>query len=371
VLGRDGRVGVQYQPLPASTTTAPTSATAARARRKPKRVDIFGALARLRQRGEISSSTWAGDVEVLRVALAELKHLRGTPAAELGAVIRNLREIAGSGLLIPSRLPALFLTLDRNRQWWASGPVPGANQIVNFADSEIDWEYYPGQGLELQELANFFKADWLFTHPGSAHYGDGQKLLSEMIPLASRRAGGLAWEYFFNFDGGSPPWVSAMAQATGLEALADAYNATGNRIYLSIAGQALPVLRRSPGRGVAVPTSRGIRFVQYSFAPSRRDEVINAFLQTLIGLRVYARASGDPIAWQLFNAGNAEAQHEVPSFDTGRWSLYQPGVLDSISYHELVTGFLQRLCLATQAPAYCVTAGHFQRYLKHPPPGVS
>jgi hypothetical protein len=120
-----------------------------------------------------------------------------------------------------------------------------------------------------------------------------------------------------------------------------------------------------------VRTRRGIRFVQYSFAPARRDEVINAFLQTLIGLRDYAQVSGDSIAWRLFNAGDAEARHEVPSFDTGKWSLYQPGVLDSISYHELVTGFLQQLCGAVHARVYCVTASHFQRYLKHPPRGVS
>jgi len=372
VLGREGHVRVEHQPLPAWATAAPTRATAARAGRKPKRVDIFGALARLRDRGEISSSSYTSDVATLRAALSALKHLHGTPASELRAVLRNLRQIAAQGMLTPGRLPALFLTLDRNRQWWTSGQVPGANQIVNFAGSEIDWEYYPGQGIELQELANFFKADWLFTHgPGNGNYNGGSSLLGELIPLASHRAGGSSWEYFFTFDGGAPPWISAMSQGTGLEALADAYKATGNRTYLAIASQALPVLRASPGRGVAVRTPHGIRFVQYSFDPALNDEVINAFLQTLIGLYDYAQTSGDPIAWHLFNAGDAEAQHEIPFFDTGRWSLYQPGVLDSMNYHQLVTGFLQQLCSVEHARVYCATAAHFQRYLKHPPPGVS
>jgi hypothetical protein len=332
-------------------------------------IDVLG---RLRDHGDISASTYQSDAASMRAALAALGQLSGTSARELGAVIGNLRAMASSGTLTPGRLRVLFMTLDRNRRWWTSQPVPADNQIINFAGSEIDWEYYPGQGLEVQELANFFKADWLFTH-GSAHnnYGRGASLLSELVPLASHRAGGVSWEYFFNFDGGSPPWISAMSQGTGLEALTNAYQATGNRTYLSIASQALPVLRISPGRGVNVRTRRGIRFVQYSFDPARRDEVLNAFLQTLIGLHAYAQASGDSVAWHLFNAGDAEARHEVPFFDTGKWSLYQPGVADSVSYHELVTGFLQQLCSIVHAQVYCTTAAHFQRYSQHPPPGVS
>jgi hypothetical protein len=58
---------------------------------------------------------------------------------------------------------------------------------------------------------------------------------------------------------------------------------------------------------------------------------------------------------------------EVPSFDTGAWSLYQPGIEDDLSYHELVTGFLQQLCTMTAAPVYCTTAQHFQAYLHIPP----
>jgi hypothetical protein len=69
----------------------------------------------------------------------------------------------------------------------------------------------------------------------------------------------------------------------------------------------------------------------------------------------------------LFAAGNAEAIAEVPQFDTGGWSLYQPGVEDDLSYHELVTGFLQQLCTRTAEPAYCTTAQHFQLDLKTPP----
>src|SRR5262249_23024784 len=88
---------------------------------------------------------------------------------------------------------------------------------------------------------------------------------------------------------------------------------------------------------------------------------------SLIGLHDYAGASGNATAASLFSAGDAEARAEVPHFDTGAWSLYQPGQEDSLDYHKLVIGFLRQLCRITAAPVYCTTAGHFELDLKTPP----
>ena len=97
------------------------------------------------------------------------------------------------------------------------------------------------------------------------------------------------------------------------------------------------------------------------------DEVLNAFLKSLIGLYEYAQVSKSPLAARLFAAGNAEAQAELPQFDTGSWSLYKPGVEDTLAYHELVIGLLQKLCAMTKATVYCTTASHFLSYLKSAP----
>ena len=226
------------------------------------------------------------------------------------------------------------------------------------------WEYYPGQGIELQVLATFGKADGLYT-AGPSDYPQMEALLAQMIPLAVNRGGGLVWEYYFQFGGGKPPWTSAMSQGTGIEALTRAYLASHDTSYLGLAHQALALFTAPPPIGVRVPTAVGARYVQYTFTPG--TSIINAFLQSLIGLYDYAQASHDPLAQQLFDAGNAEAEAEVPHFDTGAWSLYQPGVEDTLSYHELVTGFLQQLCQRTAAPVYCTAAQHFTAYLKTPP----
>ena len=62
------------------------------------------------------------------------------------------------GFPTPSRLPVLFQTLDRNRQWWTTGPLLSSGQRVEFTGSELVWEYYPGQGIQLQVLGTFGKA---------------------------------------------------------------------------------------------------------------------------------------------------------------------------------------------------------------------
>jgi D-glucuronyl C5-epimerase C-terminus len=323
-------------------------------------------LARLYRSRKIDSPSYRGYSAGLSAAERALNRLSGTRKAELAAVLSNLHEIAAAGMLTPSRLPVLFLTLDRNRKWWTTGPLLSPSQRVEFAGSDVVWQYYSGQGIELQQLGSFGKAQW-YCSAGSRYSARCRSMVSALIPLAARRAGGLTWEYYFQFDGGRPPWTSAMSQGTALQTLADASREVHDKSYLDVARRALAVFRTAPPAGVRVPTATGARFVQYSFDPAPSDQVLNGFLQSLIGLSDYAQTSGNLLAARLFAAGDAEARVEVPHFDTGAWSLYQPGEEDDLDYHTLVTGFLQQLCAITTAHVYCGTARRFTRDLKTPP----
>jgi D-glucuronyl C5-epimerase C-terminus len=372
VMGPGTHVTARQDPFVPATAPTPVpgaieaTAAAAHPPKKPKKPQktVASELKRLANSGAITAAQYATYSSSFDAALSAERRLRGTRAAELDTVTENLHNIAAAGKLTPGRLPALFETLDVNRQWWTTGPLLSAGQYVEFSGSQLVWEYYAGQGIELQVLATFAKADGLYA-AGAPSYPQMQQVLSQIIPLAVNRAGGLAWEYYFRFDGGVPPWTSAMSQGTAIEALTRASQAFDNPNYLSLAHQALAVFTAPPPVGVRVPTAAGARYVQYTFQPGTL--ILNGFLQSLIGLYDYAQASGDPLAQQLFAAGNAEAEAEVPQFDTGAWSLYQPGVEDTLSYHDLVTGFLDQLCQRTQAPVYCVTAQHFTTYLTTPP----
>jgi hypothetical protein len=106
----------------------------------------------------------------------------------------------------------------------------------------------------------------------------------------------------------------------------------------------------------------------YSYAPGLR--ILNGFIQSLIGLYDYARISKDPEGTALFQAGESEARAETPTFDTGAWSLYSRGSSkreSTLSYHDLLEGFLANLCDRTGIEVYCTTAEHFVAYKSVPP----
>lgn len=374
VLDRNGQVVIRDEPFlsVSASTPLPAAGVAAQITRISARPaagrNVATELARLERIRAISTGAYRHYLGSLNAALKAVTHLQGTRRAELEAVIENVHWITAGGMLTPSRLPALSLTLDRNRKWWTRGPLLSPGQRVEFAGSQLVWEYYPGQGIELQELGSFGPIDSMY-HGGPKYYPRIHELLAELIPLAAHRGGGITWEYYFNFDGGTPPWTSAMSQGTAIQALAEASEAFHDSKYLDLARQALPVFHETSPTGVSVTTRLGRRFLLYSFAPGAA--VINGFLQALIGLYDYAKVSKNPDAWRLFHAGDNEARAELPSYDTGSWSLYQPGQLDSVDYHELVTSFLQQLCARTHARIYCRIASRFRAYLHAPPPGVS
>lgn len=365
VLDSGGHATVRNDPFLTVPPDLPPIHTAKRpSAHAASRRTVRSELARLYHKRAISQTQYRHDLGIWNAALSAAGNLSGTRRAELDGVIANLRTMAADRAFSGSRLPALFLTLEVNRTWWTTGPLLSYGDRVEIKGSPLIWEYYPGEGIQLTELGNFGKVDGYYGG-GHRYWTSMRKLLDALIPLAARRAHGIAWEYYFDFDGGVPPWTSAMSQGTALEALSDAYKAFRDPSYLDVAKQALPVFSANPPTGVSVKTALGRRYLLYSFAPGAA--VINGFLQTLIGLYDYAKVSKNPVANQLFAAGDAEARHEVPSYDTGAWSLYQPGEESDLSYHELVTGFLHKLCRRTHASVYCLTAQHFDAYLKTPP----
>jgi D-glucuronyl C5-epimerase C-terminus len=183
------------------------------------------------------------------------------------------------------------------------------------------------------------------------------------------RGGGVAWEYYFDFDGGRPPWVSGLAQGTALQALARASSRAGAYdLTAPILKAGLKIFETPPPVGVRIPAAHGIHYAQYSFAPGLR--ILNGFAQAVTGLYDYATLSGDAEAMQLFTEGESELAAEVPTYDTGAWSLYSRGTStheSDLNYHDLLQTFLQNLCDRLRKPVYCDTAANFVRYTKEPP----
>jgi hypothetical protein len=241
-----------------------------------------------------------------------------------------------------------------------------------FGDDPVVFQWYPGQGLQIQPLANFGKANALWSEcqpspssaPAVCRPDELRTLLDRMLALASDRGGFTAWEYFFAFGGGTPPWISGLAQGTAIQALTRASQLLGDQKYVAVARRALGAFERRPPIGVRVASTSGTgrHYLIYSFATGLR--VLNGFLQSLVGLHDLAAATGDRRALRLFRTGDRAARREIGRYDTGAWSLYSLGGNESdLGYHRLVRDFLASLCERTRASAYCAPAKRFDRYL--------
>lgn len=300
--------------------------------------------------------------------------LSGGRRAELARVIRNTERIAAEGRLTVGRLAPVFLILERNTAWWRARPFPASGARITFGEDPVIFQYYRGEGLQIQPLANFGKANTLYnacvgenTRPGvRCRQGALRALLDRLLELSSRRGDFTTWEYFFNFGGGSPPWTSGLSQGTAIQALARASQLLGEPSYLTVAADALGAFEQDAPTGVRRPMDGGNHYLIYSF--SRGLLVLNGFLQSVIGLHDFAQISGDARARALYEAGEVAARAAVPRYDTGAWSLYSlRGRESDLGYHRLVRDFLRGLCERTASGVYCEASDRFTRYLlEHP-----
>ncbi|HEY6761468.1 MAG TPA: D-glucuronyl C5-epimerase family protein [Baekduia sp.] len=330
---------------------------------RAKGPSVGAELNRLQDDGELDAATADSYRTVYDDARKTLKKLTGFRRVQLRAVVANVDAAARAHLFAPSRLKAEFLTLQRNRAWWSAAPLPYAGQRHTFAGSQVVWQFYPGQGWQIQWLATFGKANALWMV--KTRDADLRRLLDEALGLATQRAGGIAFEYLFKFDRGQPPWVSGLAQGTALSALSRAAVRLKDTRYFDAARSALGIFKTPPPAGIARPTSHGTHYLQYSYAPELR--IVNGFTQALNGLHDFAALANDAEGRALFASGEQALRAELPGFDTGAWSLYsKPGAESNLNYHKVLRDFLQGLCdRMTADPAgpspklYCDTAQRF------------
>src|SRR3954454_21482029 len=239
-------------------------------------------------------------------AISARRGARGRNRRELGSVVSVLEGIARRGRLTGGRMAALFLQLDRNRQFWHGKPnfparpdvapdpctrppsnTPAGARIV-FEGDPLVFQYYPGQGIQIQPLANFGMANGLITacrhDPATCDRATLKQLLDELVAIRSSRGGFVTWEYWFYFGGGTPPWTSGLSSGTAIQALARASEKSilDDESYLKLARRGLGVFRAAPPLGVRVRSGSGYHYLLYSFAPSLR--VLNGFLQAITGL---------------------------------------------------------------------------------------
>jgi hypothetical protein len=344
----------------------------ARASTRRGRRAVYRALRRELRRKRITRAEYRRWRRTYVRSVRTLRRLSGARAAQLRYVFTSVESLALRGRLGASRMPVAFVQLERNRRYWPRLPYPGVGDQVSFKGSETLFQYFAGEGLQLHPLSTFKKANHMygFCNRGEPACDEAglRRLLDEMTKLAVRRGRRfIAWEYLFHFGGGTPPWMSGMAQATGIQALGRAAELLGEPAYVRTARRALGAFTARAPRGVRTTGPRGgVHYLQYSFAP--RLYIFNAFLQSLIGLYDFSNLANDARARRLYARAVDEGRAEVPLSDVGDWSRYSyAGAESTRDYHELLREFLASLCSRRQGAVFCEYARRYRGYQVDPP----
>jgi hypothetical protein len=252
---------------------------------------------------------------------------------------------------------ALFGMLDFNTRWFASHWDQKAGKDVVDATDGIWYRAFPGIGFQFHPLENFGKLNNVVAQKNATR---ADQLAQSLLDRSVVRSGGLAWEYYFRFEGGRPPWISGMAQAVAAQALSGAgtlladptLTSASQRVYKTV-----PSLTRSVSAGPWIRL--------YAF---NNETVLNAQLQTIVSLQDYATQTGDPAATNLVAQLLTSAIGMLPQFDTGAWSLYSLGGVEApLDYHQYVVRLLGILSRRTQDPTLTTYAQRFGDDLHEPP----
>ncbi|HET6174486.1 MAG TPA: D-glucuronyl C5-epimerase family protein [Gaiellales bacterium] len=323
-------------------------------------------------RGTLSAASRSGGLTVdqryryrrsLRQAMRAVRTLEATAQTrrrdELGSQLVMLAQLASRRALTPARMRPLFRQLDANRVWFAAAGPPKPLARVSIPGDPLVYAYYPSHGLQLQPLFNWSKVNGYWF---AKDYGAMQELIDRLAPIAVPQPGGwVSWEYGFDYPGSRAPWLSGMAQAVAIQALARAWQATGSHADLALARRALPGLDRPLAAGGLLGHSRDGRWWPlYAENPSLR--VLNGDLQVVISLYDYAAITGDDEARAWAENGAHAAAALLPKYDTGAWSLYEGSRETTLGYHDFMTLQLRQLALKTGNLDFRTYANRFAQY---------
>src|ERR687887_2028932 len=283
---------------------------------KPPWVKDFALISRGLDRAVAAGRIDALDEQEYREAAARaravLPKLRSSRYRNLAAVVH---QVAGfwKGYDGP-RGRTLFSMLDFNARWFASHwDRKAGTDVVDYSEG-IWYRAFPGIGFQFHPLENFGK---LNNFVAKKDVSRAEQLAQSLMDRSVVRAGGLAWEYYFRFERGRPPWISGMAQAVAAHALAGAGTLLGDPNLISASQR---VYKTVPSLTRPVRTGPWIRL--YAF---NDETVLNAQLQTILSLQDYVAKTGDRAAANLAARLQTAVIGLLPRFDTGYWSLYSLG----------------------------------------------
>jgi D-glucuronyl C5-epimerase-like protein len=313
-----------------------------------------GALKHAGSVGRLSRDAAKADRQEVTRAVHLIRVLPAARRVHLEVALEQIGAL-GKSMTAPRAL-ALFGQLRANDDYFARHDAPRGGTDIADADG-IVYRYFAGRCFEFHPLANFSALNGRATGKDVA---GTERLGAALIARAVPRGGGVAWEYYFAYGGGRPPWVSGMAQSVAAQAFSRAASLVTDQ-SAAFSHEAAVAFKPVPRLTTKVAAGPWIRL--YSFSSI---SVLNAQLQSVLSLETYAKASNDSAAATLVAQMKQAAAATVSRFDTGYWTDYSLGGGPTpLSYQKFIVELLHRL--APDDPRFAEAAARFASYLRQPP----
>src|SRR4051812_48818403 len=305
--------------------------------------------------GRIDGAEAADDRAAAARAAAVLPRLPSSRYKNLAAVVH---QVAGFWKgYDSSRGRTLFSMLAFNTRWFATHwDQKAGTDVVDYTDGTW-YRAFPGIGFQFHPLEEFGKLNNFVAQKNQARAG---QLAQALLDRSVVRSGGLAWEYYFRFENGRPPWISGMAQAVAAQALSRAGTLLADPTLTAASQRAFKTVPQLTREVKAGPWIR-----HYAFSDLI---VLNSQLQTVVSLQDYVTQTNDQAAAALAAQLQAAAIGMLPRFDTGAWSLYSlNGAEAPLNYHKYVVRLLTILARRTPDATLASYAQRFGDDLRTPP----
>src|SRR4051812_5999585 len=316
---------------------------------------ITKGIARAQAAGRIDE----GDAAEFRLDVSEAgRGLPKLPSSRYRNLAAVVHQVAGFWKgYDPARGRTLFSMLAFNTRWFATHwDQKAGTDVVDYTDGTW-YRAFPGIGFQFHPLEEFGKLNNFVAQKNQARAG---QLAQALLDRSVVRSGGLAWEYYFRFENGRPPWISGMAQAVAAQALSRAGTLLADPTLTAASQRAFKTVPQLTREVKAGPWIR-----HYAFSDLI---VLNSQLQTVVSLQDYVTQTNDQAAAALAAQLQAAAIGMLPRFDTGAWSLYSLGGGEApLNYHKYVVRLLNILAKRTLDPTLTTYAQRFSDDLREPP----
>lgn len=161
--------------------------------------------------------------------------------------------------------------------------------------------------------------------PAAADLAKFRACVRVLVDRLKERAPGLwAWEYPFshvyNDIETQGPWISAFAQAMGIEALVASYRLDENHEHLELAQKASRILYQDVREGgLLFRHGEDIWFEEISLPVDDPRHNLNGHMRALRAVHELAETTGKPEHRQWFEQGIATLKKWLPLYDSGYW----------------------------------------------------